>query len=69
MGGGGGGESEGDFTVEDWDQVHEAAKKVCCQPEKEAGIDMITDDDSGTDMRHFLRSTLAAQVASDLHWK
>ena len=63
-------ESEGDFTVDDWDQVYEAARKVCCQSDVKAGIDMITDeDDSGSNMSHFVRSTLETRVAADLHWK
>jgi exosome complex component RRP46 len=66
-------ESEGDFSMQEWDDVCEAAKKTCCQSEKKAGgIDMITDDNedgSGPDLRHFVRSTLEEKVAADLHWK
>ncbi|KAK3942196.1 hypothetical protein QBC46DRAFT_362848 [Diplogelasinospora grovesii] len=66
-------ESEGDFTVQDWDQAYEVAYNVCCQAEaKKAGTDMMIDDDndaSGSDMRHFIRSTMESKVAADLHWK
>ncbi|KAK0618475.1 hypothetical protein B0T17DRAFT_592246 [Bombardia bombarda] len=65
-------ESEGDFSVKEWDDVYETAKKICCQPESQkAGIEMVPDDDNarGPDMRQFLRSTLEEKVAADLHWK
>ncbi|KAH7634884.1 hypothetical protein SMAC4_02985 [Sordaria macrospora] len=64
-------ESEGDFTVKEWDDVYERAHQICCQTtSKQAGIDMMLDDDaSGPDMRHFLRSALETKIASDLYWK
>ncbi|KAH8890853.1 hypothetical protein GQ53DRAFT_649819 [Thozetella sp. PMI_491] len=65
-------ESEGDFTMEEWDDACEAAKKVCCQSEQKADIDMITEDDgaaAGPNMRYFIRSTLESKAAADLHWK
>ncbi|KAK4156873.1 exosome complex component RRP46 [Chaetomidium leptoderma] len=65
-------ESEGDFTVEEWDDVCETAKKVCCHsaPAKE-GMAMVLDDEDvgGPDMRQFLRSTMKSKVDADLHWK
>ncbi|KAK0731238.1 hypothetical protein B0H67DRAFT_479284 [Lasiosphaeris hirsuta] len=65
-------ESEGDFTVEEWDDVYETAKRICCQSgASKAGIEMLVDDESlnGPDMRQFLRSTLETKVDADLHWK
>ncbi|KAG7293342.1 hypothetical protein NEMBOFW57_003390 [Staphylotrichum longicolle] len=65
-------ESEGDFTVKEWDDVYETAKAICCRsaPAKE-GVAMVLDDEdaSGPDMRQFLRSAAGAKVAADLHWK
>ncbi|KAK4160945.1 exosome complex component RRP46 [Cladorrhinum sp. PSN259] len=65
-------ESEGDFTVKEWDDVYVAAKKVCCHsvPAKD-GMEMALDEETaaGPDMRHFLRSTMESKVAADLHWK
>ncbi|KAH6651094.1 hypothetical protein F5144DRAFT_589402 [Chaetomium tenue] len=65
-------ESEGDFTVGEWDDVYETAKEICCRstPAKE-GTAMVLDDEepSATDMRQFLRSTMESKVAADLHWK
>lgn len=64
-------ESEGDFTVKEWDDVYERAQQICCRTSsKKADIDMVLDDDaSGPDMRHFLRSALESKVSSDLYWK
>lgn len=64
-------ESEGDFTVEEWDDVYERAQEICCQStSKQAAVDMMLDDAaSGPDMRSFLRSALETKVASDLYWK
>lgn len=64
-------ESEGDFTMQDWDRAHAAAQRICCEPGKKSGIEMVLDDEKrdGPDMRHFLRSTMEAKVTADLHWK
>ncbi len=65
-------ESEGDFTVEEWDHVYETAKNICCHPASaKAGMAMVLDDEDvgGPDMRQFLRSAIGAKVAADLHWK
>jgi len=66
-------ESEGDFTVKEWDDVYDTAKKICCQSgaAKREGIEMLLDEKEGggPDMRQFLRSTLETKVAADLHWK
>ena len=66
-------ESEGDFTIGEWDEVYETAKGICCRPAAAAkeGLAMVLDDEDagGTDMRQFLRSTMESKVAADLHWK
>lgn len=64
-------ESEGDFSMEEWQSAHDTAKRICCETSKQAGIDIILDDEKqeGPGLRHFIRSTLEAKVASDLHWK
>lgn len=65
-------ESEGDFTVKEWDGIYETAKKICCHstPAKD-GMEMVLDEEASTgpDMRHFLRSTMESKVAADLYWK
>lgn len=64
-------ESEGDFTMDEWDQVYNSARKICCGSAKGNDIDMITDEDpqAGPDLRHFIRSAAEAKVTADLHWK
>lgn len=64
-------ESQGDFTMAEWDDVYAVAQRICCEPGTKAGLDMVMDDEErdGPDMRHFLRSTMEAKVAADLHWK
>ncbi|KAK4193482.1 hypothetical protein QBC35DRAFT_446625 [Podospora australis] len=65
-------ESEGDFTVKEWDDVYETAQKICCRPAStKEGMEMVLDEEDagGPDMRHFLRSTLESKVTADLHWK
>ncbi|KAL2144771.1 hypothetical protein VTI28DRAFT_8533 [Corynascus sepedonium] len=65
-------ESEGDFTVREWDEVYETARAICCRsaPAKD-GMAMLLDDEAtgGPDMRHLLRSTMESKVVADLHWK
>jgi exosome complex component RRP46 len=65
-------ESEGDFTVKEWDDVYETAKSVCCHSAAaKEGMEMVLDDEStgGPDMRQFIRSAMESKVAADLHWK
>ena len=64
-------ESEGDFTVKEWDDAYDTAKKICCQSGAgTAGVNMILDDETGgRDIRQFLRSTVETKAATDLHWK
>lgn len=64
-------ESEGDFTMDEWDNVYQNARKACCGPAKDNDIDMIVDEDSyaGHDLRHFVRSAAEAKVTADIHWK
>lgn len=65
-------ESEGDFSVKEWDGVYETAKRICCRSmSTREGVEMILDDEDagGRDMRHLLRSAVESKVAADLHWK
>jgi len=67
-------ESEGDFTVAEWDDVYDTAKRICCQSgATKTGSEMALDDDDGNDggldMRQFVRSTVETKVTADLHWK
>lgn len=64
-------ESEGDFTMAEWEEAHNVANKVCCEVEKKEGMDMIMDDEksAGADMQRFLRSAMEAKVTDDLGWR
>ena len=64
-------ESEGDFTMQDWETAHAAAQDICCRPAQKPEPDMDVDEGQGggPDMRRFIRSTMEAKVASDLHWR
>ena len=63
-------ESEGAFTLEDWDEVYETAKALCCDETTTAGDDIMHDEEEnkGSLMR-FVKSTLEEKVAKDLHWR
>lgn len=65
------GESEGSFTLKEWDEVYDMAQGICC-----ADVET-TDDDNmqGTGleekggMMDFVQSTMKEKVSADLHWK
>lgn len=62
-------ESEGSFSMDDWDEVYEAGRAICCDniPTDE---DIIQDDElKAGGMRRFVKSTLQAKVQADLYWK
>jgi exosome complex component RRP46 len=65
-------ESEGTFTLDDWDEVYETAKSLCFDGSKTAGdnvmqVEGLEENTGGLMM--FVKSTLEEKVAKDLHWK
>ncbi|KAI4863718.1 hypothetical protein F4820DRAFT_361236 [Hypoxylon rubiginosum] len=64
-------ESEGNFTMKEWDDVFAAAQRQCCPATVADDGDTFMDDGSltGTDLKQFTRSTLEEKIKSDLHWK
>ncbi|SPN97174.1 related to RRP46 protein, involved in rRNA processing [Cephalotrichum gorgonifer] len=62
-------ESEGQFSLADWDEVVGAARQVCFRSQD----DMDTDEKAGVarpaDMKQFIRTAMASKVAADLHWR
>lgn len=63
-------ESEGIFSLEEWDEIHGAGKANCCGSLARSDADMVEEDgDESTNMQYFVRSALQAKVESDLHWK
>lgn len=63
-------ESEGDFSMSEWDEVYQTARSICCTPARQE-IDMVLDDNqnAGPDLRRFVRSAAEAKIMADLHWK
>ncbi|KAI1415981.1 hypothetical protein F5Y13DRAFT_186834 [Hypoxylon sp. FL1857] len=64
-------ESEGSFTMKEWDDAFAAAQRQCCQPATTNDGDTLMDDGSsaGVNLKQFTRSVLEEKIASDLHWK
>ncbi|KAI1481645.1 hypothetical protein F4774DRAFT_17303 [Daldinia eschscholtzii] len=64
-------ESEGSFTVKEWDEAFAVAQRQCCPPTNTDDGDTLMDDGSlpGANLKQFIRSTLEGKIASDLHWK
>lgn len=61
-------ESEGTFTMGDWDDIYDAGKAMCCNESKQ-GDDHEMGQEREGGMQTFVKSTLQAKVAADLHWK
>ncbi|KAI1818445.1 hypothetical protein GGS20DRAFT_289631 [Poronia punctata] len=65
-------ESEGTFTINQWDDVYNAAYSQCCTTVSTGDPDISMSEGSttaGPDMKRFIRSTIEQQTSSDLYWK
>jgi exosome complex component RRP46 len=64
-------ESEGDFTMLDWDRSHAKALEICCDSGGKSGIDMTTDETQrqGPSLFEHLRGTTETKVKGELWWK
>jgi exosome complex component RRP46 len=65
-------ESEGSFTIDDWDKVYGAGKRLCCDDIETASDDEIMQDDISEEKgceAMFIRSVVKEKVEADLHWK
>jgi exosome complex component RRP46 len=64
-------ESEGSFTLEDWNEIYEVAKSLCCDGLETEGNVMQGDELKGNTggMMMFIKSTIEEKVSADLHWK
>ena len=60
-------ESEGSFTMKDWDNLYNTAYRQCCPTD--GNVNMEDDGPNGADLKRFTRSTMEAKVAADLYWK
>lgn len=64
-------ESEGEFTLDEWDQVFEKAQRVCCDALEAPHVDTMLGGGDGKfpgEQAGFLRSILE-KVALDLKWR
>jgi exosome complex component RRP46 len=61
-------ESEGSFTLDEWNTVYEHAKRICC-----GGGDIDAMRDTGEEdiggMTQFVKTTLQEKVGAELHWR
>jgi exosome complex component RRP46 len=64
-------ESEGGFTMNEWDDLYSAAYGQCCTTATidDADIPMEEGLPTGADLKRFIRSTVEQKTASDLYWK
>ena len=62
-------ESEGCFTLEEWNGIHDVGRRICCdETEEDAMQDDVLDEKAGG-MMNFVKSVLAEKVKQDLQWK
>jgi len=64
-------ESEGSFTMSDWDEIYQNGQRLCCDAPEIEDKDAKQEDglDSNRGMMQFVKSTLQNKVEADLHWK
>lgn len=64
-------ESEGAFTMKEWDDVYGAAYRQCCTTTNIDDTDTPMDVRLPTDadLKRFIRSTAEQKTTSDLYWK
>ncbi|PHH81995.1 hypothetical protein CDD82_7312 [Ophiocordyceps australis] len=66
-------ESLGSFSVEQWEQVLEAGRRICCR-DRDSGLDTVMAGDGlegleSPSVKAFIRATLETQTLQDLYWK
>ncbi len=65
-------ESEGTFSLDEWDEIYEVGKAMCCDNSIAAADNTMQEgtvtEEAGI-MSQFVKSTIQAKVATDLHWK
>lgn len=67
-------ESEGNFDLEDWDDLYDLAKKICCGSAADADADPDAMRDEGPDeddggLNQFVKSVIEEKVTADLYWR
>ncbi|KAI0164851.1 hypothetical protein GGR57DRAFT_214580 [Xylariaceae sp. FL1272] len=63
-------ESEGSFTMSEWENAYAIAQDQCClSPQADGDAAMDQDRTAAVDLKAFTRSALEQKTASDLYWK
>ncbi|KAH8815268.1 hypothetical protein F5884DRAFT_665879 [Xylogone sp. PMI_703] len=67
-------ESEGSFSIDDWNEAYEQGKKLCCGTNEQVGSsdemrDVGEQEEASESMMEFLHTALTVKVDEDLHWK
>lgn len=62
-------ESEGSFTMKEWDDVYTTARSQCCTTAEDADTPMNEGSTDNAVPKHFIRSTVEQKTTSDLYWK
>jgi exosome complex component RRP46 len=66
-------ESDGEFSVEEWEEACEMAEEVCCKEEEEGGVslgeEMDIDTGAGVDAQGNLEKWLRGVVRRKVEWE
>jgi exosome complex component RRP46 len=66
-------ESEGSFTLEEWDEIYKVGKGLCYNDVETANDDIMQGEEGLEEncggMMIFVQSALKEKVSTDLHWK
>lgn len=66
-------ESEGSFDMDEWDEIYEHAKGLCCNGHGSIEDDAMQEDgfenETNSSLMMFVKSTVQEKVNTDLHWK
>jgi exosome complex component RRP46 len=68
-------ESDGAFSVAEWEEASELAEEVCCKEEDEGGVSLGGDEmdvdagDEGGNLEKWLRGVVRSKVEGEQRWK
>lgn len=66
-------ESEGSFDMDEWEEIYDHAKGLCCKGHGSTEDDIMHEDglenDAAPSLMMFVKSAVQEKVATDLHWK
>ncbi len=64
-------ESEGDFTIDTWEEVHQRAKLICHGEEgdESESEDVSMDSDGVSKLENVLKEAIEAKIAKEQKWK